>query len=251
MPLNSRVPDCGSKNLIVVPALAAMLVYFAYLPQVKADQEYRVQNSGGSGTFFVEEDSHRRHPGRDRLFAQAKEGEGESLPEEPGEGHFKGPPHGLPNDFPPPGPGGPGGFPRGGKPWEQFGHGPGPLDLTPLNLTPEQKQKIQEIRKQTGIKTRNLRKLLKEKRGAMRDAMFDPDVTEAQLRERHKEVTKLHQRTEQAMFDDFLSIRALLTAEQKKHLPEVKPPFREGPGAVGMRQGPGKLPLESRSKGPD
>jgi Spy/CpxP family protein refolding chaperone len=120
-------------------------------------------------------------------------------------------------------------------------------------LTPDQKKKIQEIRKQMGVKTRDLRKLLKEKRGEMRDAMFDPNVTDAQLREKHKEVSRLHQRVEQAMFDDFLSIRAMLTPEQRKHLPEVKPPLREPPGAVGMRQGLSKFPapLESKGKSPD
>lgn len=250
MPLNSKDLDCGSKNPIVAPVLLAVLFYFAAAPAVKAEPVLLAQNWPGSGSFFVEDGSHRRHINREKVFAQAKEGESpatEAPPEEPGEGHFKGPPHGPPNELPQPGP--PGSFPRGGKPWERFG--PLPLDLTPLNLTPEQKQKIQEIRKQTGIKTRSLRKMLKEKRVEMRDAMFDPEVTDAQLREKHREVSRMHQRAEEAMFDDFLSIRALLTPEQKKHLPEVKPPLREPPGAVGMRQAPGKLPLDPKGKNPD
>lgn len=234
MPLNSRSLDC--KYSMVIPALAVFF-YFAGAPSVKADQENHNQKSADSNSFFVQDGSHRRHSSKEKLFAQAKENEG--APGEPApEGHGPG------SELPPPGAGG---FPRSGRHWDHFG--PGPLDLTPLNLTPEQKQKIQEIRKQTGLKTRNLRKLLKEKRGEMRDAMFDPTITDAQLREKHKAVSRLHQKAEEAMFDDFLSIRGLLTPEQKKHLPEVKPPLRE-PGGEGFRPGPGRPP-EPKGRTPD
>jgi len=107
------------------------------------------------------------------------------------------------------------------RPWEKFGCAP--LDLGPLNLTAEQKQRIQDIRKETRIKTRDVRKALREKRLELRESMFDPEVKEMQLRQKHREVKKLQEQAEEAMFEDFLAIRALLSSEQKKHLPEIKP----------------------------
>lgn len=114
-----------------------------------------------------------------------------------------------------------------GKAWGHFG--PGPLDLTPLDLTAEQKQKIQEMRKQMGTKARDMHKMLREKRKEMRDLMFSPDVTESQLREKHRQLRKLQEQAENMMFQDFLSIRVLLSPEQKKHLPEVKPQGKDLP----------------------
>jgi Spy/CpxP family protein refolding chaperone len=130
------------------------------------------------------------------------------------------------------------------------------LDLTPLNLTPEQKQQIQGIRKKTSTKARDLRKTLREKRLEMRESMFDPDTTEAQLRNKHRQIRKLQEQAENTMFEDFLTIRALLTPEQKKHLPEIKPPLREPPRLESARpSGPARSPdqatVEVKAKTPN
>jgi len=129
----------------------------------------------------------------------------------------------------------------------RFGPGAGPLDLAPLNLTPEQKQKVQDMRKESSAKARDLRKTLKEKRQQMRDLMFDPNATESQLKEKHREMAKLHEQAEEIIFQDFLFIRAMLTPEQKKHLPEIRPKSKEPlPEAE-----PAKTGISVESKGSD
>lgn len=141
---------------------------------------------------------------------------------------------------------GPGTF--AGKPWAKFG--PEPLDLTPLNLTTEQKDKIKEIRKETGLKTRDYRQQLREKRVELQNLMFDPKATEGHLRNKHSEMRKLQEQAEDTMFRDFLAIRALLTPEQKAHLPEVKPPLRDFQRAEGHRSNqPPKAAPEAKDRG--
>jgi Spy/CpxP family protein refolding chaperone len=132
--------------------------------------------------------------------------------------------------------------------------GPGPLDLTPLDLTAEQKQKIQDMRKKVGAHAKQIHKQLKEEREQLRDMMFGPDASEAQLKAKHSEIRKLQEQAEGIMFENFLAIRRLLTPEQKKHLPEVKPPPRPelprpglaGPGA--QEQFPPGGPGQPRGK---
>jgi periplasmic protein CpxP/Spy len=110
----------------------------------------------------------------------------------------------------------------------------GQIDLTPLNLTAEQKQKIQDMRKETGKKVKELRPALKAKRDDLFNATFDPDISEAAIREKREAVRLLHQQVEDLMFEDLMSMRNLLTPEQKKHLAEIKPP----PPPPGGRFGP-------------
>ena len=249
MRLNCEKRYCGFRNPIFRVVLSAVLVTFATIHSAKAEPSDLSQNSqeGGAPLLGVGKSFRQRHKA-EHIVAQTKEGDSAQGEASTGpEGPPKSPPRA---ELPLPGEPGRGPRPNGfGKPWERFG--PGPLNLTPLNLTPEQKQKIQDIRKRTGTKARDLRKTLKEKRIKMRDAMFDPDVSEAKLREQHKEVSKLQQKAEEAMFEDFLSIRGLLTPEQKKHLPEVKPPFREPPGPGMMPHPPVKPSLDPASKNLD
>lgn len=254
MRLNCEDRYYGLRNSIFLVALPAVILTFNCNSTAQADPSNPAQNSKDSASLFGS-DGYRR-PLRQRgkaveVVVQAKEGEKDSGEPGPQEEPPRFPPR---SDMPLPPDASKGGFPKGppgGRPWARFGPGPlgpGPLNLTPLNLTPEQKQKIQEIRKRTSTKARDLRKTLKEKRIEMRDAMFDPNVSETTLREEHRAVNKLHQKAEDAMFEDFLSIRALLTPEQKKHLPEVKPPFREPPGPGMMPHPPIKPALDAANK---
>jgi Spy/CpxP family protein refolding chaperone len=125
-----------------------------------------------------------------------------------------------------------GGEPGAGPPPDHPPGGPsashsdklGSIDLTPLNLSPEQKQKIQDMRRETGKKIRDLRKALKTKRDELFNATFDPEISEASIREKRDTVRTLHEQMEDLMFEDLIGLRNLLTPEQKKHLAEVKPP---------------------------
>jgi Spy/CpxP family protein refolding chaperone len=102
-----------------------------------------------------------------------------------------------------------------------------PLNLTPLNLTAEQKDKIQAMRKESSKKARAIHAALKAKRGEMCDLMFNPESTNSEILKMRNEVRKLHEQADDLMVQDFLAIRTLLTPEQKKHLPEIKPVHKE------------------------
>lgn len=125
-----------------------------------------------------------------------------------------------------------------------------PLDLSPLNLTDAQKEKIRGIRGKTSEKAREIRRVMQAKQKEMRDLMFDPDAGDDLIRSKRFELRKLRDQIEEMTINDFLSIRAVLTPEQKKRLPEIKPTAqrqaaggrRPGPG-VGFGGAPGRMPL--------
>lgn len=138
--------------------------------------------------------------------------------------------------FMPEGPGGGGGrrgLGRGG-----FPGGKRALDLAPLNLTEEQKGKIQELRSRTSTRARELRRKLISGGQELRDMMFDPAASDDSIRAKGRELRKLHEQVEDIKLDDFLSIRSVLTAEQRKHLPEVKPGGPRAAMAKGAGTGP-------------
>jgi Spy/CpxP family protein refolding chaperone len=98
-----------------------------------------------------------------------------------------------------------------------------PLDLTSLALTPEQKQRIQAMRGQVGPKTRELRKTLNAKRAELRDMMFEASAGDDQVRAKRKEVRQLQDKVEEMQLNDFLSIRSVLTPDQRQKLTDLKP----------------------------
>lgn len=110
------------------------------------------------------------------------------------------------------------------------------LDLTALNLTEEQKNKIQQMRTRTSMRAKEVRRKLMTGGQELRDMMFDPSASDEMIRAKGRELRKLHEEAESMKLDDFLSIRGVLTAEQRKHLPEVKP---GGPRAAMIGDGPG------------
>ncbi|MFN8552686.1 MAG: Spy/CpxP family protein refolding chaperone [Candidatus Obscuribacterales bacterium] len=107
------------------------------------------------------------------------------------------------------------------------------LDLTSLNLSPEQKQKIQEMRGQVAPKTRELRKQLAAKRAELRDMMFEANAGDDQVRAKRKEVRQLQDKIEDMQLNDFLGIRSVLTPDQRLKLSDLKPgnKFAAGNGA--------------------
>jgi len=117
-----------------------------------------------------------------------------------------------------------GGFPGGRK----------ALDLSALNLTEEQKAKIQQLRKTTATRAREVRRKLQSGGQELRDMMFDPSASDDQIRAKGKELRRLHEQAEDMKLDDFLAIRGVLTSEQRKRLPDVKPG-----GARAAMVGPG------------
>ncbi|MGH9549710.1 MAG: Spy/CpxP family protein refolding chaperone [Terriglobales bacterium] len=122
----------------------------------------------------------------------------------------------------PPG-GGPEGF-RGfrGKQQLQGGFfGKRPLDLSTLNLSDDQKQQIQQIRSGNSAKSRELHKSLASTRDALRSLMFDPNATEDQIRSKRRELRQMQDKAEEMQIGDFLSIRRVLTPEQRQKLSDL------------------------------
>ena len=147
-------------------------------------------------------------------------------------------------------PAGPGGGPPGDrKGFHDHGggsmFGKGPLDLTALNLTDDQKQKIAQMHADNGQKMRELMRKRGELSGQMRDVMFQADSTEGQIKAKRDEVRQIQEKLEDLRLNDFLSIRSILTPEQKLKLKEVKiaNKHNEGDGPPG---GPPK-----RAEGPE
>ena len=120
-------------------------------------------------------------------------------------------------------PPGPGPEKRGGRdhdPGSMFGKGP--LDLTALSLTDDQKQKIAQMHADNGTKMRELMKKRHEVMNQMKDVMFEADVTESQIRAKRDEARQIQEKLEDLRLNDFLAIRAILTPEQKLKLKDVK-----------------------------
>lgn len=113
------------------------------------------------------------------------------------------------------------GFGGGGGGANMFGRKA--LDLTSLNLSPDQKQKIKEMRGQLAPKTRELRKQLNAKRLELRDMMFEASAGDDQVRAKRKEVRQLQDKVEDMQLNDFLGIRSVLTADQRQKLTDLKP----------------------------
>jgi Spy/CpxP family protein refolding chaperone len=96
------------------------------------------------------------------------------------------------------------------------------LDLTVLNLSDDQKQKIQKLRADSAIKNRAIQRQLKENTNQMRDVMFDGTSTDAQIKAKSDEMKKSHEQFADSQLEFFLAIRALLTPEQKLKLKDVR-----------------------------
>lgn len=97
------------------------------------------------------------------------------------------------------------------------------LDLSQLNLSDEQKQKVKDMRSQNASQAHQVRQDIKTKRMELRDLMFDPTSNEAQIRMAGKQLNELQGKLEDITVNDFLNIRSVLTAEQKQKLSELKP----------------------------
>ena len=108
---------------------------------------------------------------------------------------------------------------RGGRQW--FGRKP--IDLGRLNLSQKQKTKIQKMRQANAMRARSVNKKLKMRRTRMKEMMFDPTATRAQILKERAAYSQLRNQADEIMLNDFLDIRSVLTKKQLNHLPEIKP----------------------------
>jgi len=153
---------------------------------------------------------------------------------------------GAPGEGPPPGRFGP---PAAGR-FRRGGEGPGgggffgrkPLDFSTLNLSDEQKQRIQQIHAANGPHAREFQQALKDRRSQMRDLMFDASSSDEQIHTKLRDVLQMQNKAEEAQVNDFLSIRKVLTPEQRQRLVDLKPGSRK----VAIDQADGGPPPQQR-----
>jgi Spy/CpxP family protein refolding chaperone len=97
------------------------------------------------------------------------------------------------------------------------------LDLTPLGLNDDQKNRVRQMRVQTRAKIRDLHKSVVQRQKELRQLMFDPDASDDQIRTARSQLRKLQDQVDETNMNDLLAIRGMLTPEQRKRLPECMP----------------------------
>lgn len=90
-----------------------------------------------------------------------------------------------------------------------------------LKLTEEQRTKLSEIHKANAPKLEELRKKMKASRTALRTAM-ENDASDEDLKKAHQEVQAVRAQLDDLRFESILTIRKVLTPEQRKKFGEMK-----------------------------
>jgi Spy/CpxP family protein refolding chaperone len=119
--------------------------------------------------------------------------------------------------------------------------GRGPMDFSALNLSEEQKTKIQTMRGDNSVKSKKLMSLLRDKRKEMQSILFDPAASQKEIMKKRDELRSLRNQQEDLMLNDFLGIRGVLTKEQLQQLPQVS-----GRGRRALGSAPPGPPGEAR-----
>jgi Spy/CpxP family protein refolding chaperone len=88
-----------------------------------------------------------------------------------------------------------------------------------LNLTPEQTQQIQAIQNQYQDQISQRRQAVRQARQELLDLMAGT-ASEAQVREKYRQVETLKQQASQTRFDSMLAMREVLTPEQRRQFAE-------------------------------
>ena len=120
---------------------------------------------------------------------------------------------------------------RGGK-----GGGPRQM-MEQLNLTPEQRTKLDALRKANRDKVSGMRDEMRKSQEQLTQA-FQSNASNDELRKIHKKSQEVKNKMSDAQFDQVLAIREVLTPEQKKKFQELrskgKGPMGRGHGGKGM-----------------
>lgn len=98
--------------------------------------------------------------------------------------------------------------------WERGGW------LKQLNLTPEQTQQIQEIRRRQKAESTNNRQAMQQARQELRTAMAG-NAAPDEVRQKYQQVQTLKRRFADAQFESMLAIRAVLTPAQRQTFAEA------------------------------
>lgn len=91
------------------------------------------------------------------------------------------------------------------------------LDLTKIGLTPEQRTRIQNIRREDQQGAAEMRNNLKAETKQLH-SLFESDATDDQLRQQYERVANLRQQLDRLRFDNFLRVRSVLSTDQRSQV---------------------------------
>lgn len=103
---------------------------------------------------------------------------------------------------------------------EEKGHFWSKKALSKLNLTEEQKQKLQDIKKQSRSEMKQKRTELREMRGELKKKMAE-QADESELKALFEKILTKQNEVRRSAFESMLKVRAILTPEQRKGLMDL------------------------------
>ncbi|MEZ4750297.1 MAG: Spy/CpxP family protein refolding chaperone [Bdellovibrionota bacterium] len=107
---------------------------------------------------------------------------------------------------------------RGGHGGHKGGFGGGHRMLKDLDLTKEQREKVQALRKANRDKSKAIRAKMKDARKAMFEKMKDAKASDADIRKTFEVVSGYRNEMQRLHFEETLEIRKILTPEQRVKL---------------------------------
>ena len=124
---------------------------------------------------------------------------------------------------------GPGGMPAGGNMGGQQMGGPkqGPRGgggqmFERLNLTAEQKQKLQSVRQQKQGQGQQLHQQIEQKRKALMQYMTQPNASESKALSMSKEIANLQEQAAEMRIQTWFQMKAIFTPEQLQQLQQMR-----------------------------
>ncbi|MFN4280277.1 Spy/CpxP family protein refolding chaperone [Thermosynechococcus sp.] len=100
-------------------------------------------------------------------------------------------------------------------------------NLENLNLTPEQRQRLQAVRQQYQSQMEQTRTQLRQAKAELRQ-MMSGNASEDQIRSKHQQVRQLDNQLASLRFESMLAMRGILTPEQRQALASQMQQRRRG-----------------------
>ncbi|MGQ4649663.1 periplasmic heavy metal sensor [Lyngbya aestuarii] len=93
--------------------------------------------------------------------------------------------------------------------------------LQELDLNTEQTEQIRTIQEQSKTAAEGLRQQMQQAQEQMRSLLTSESATSDQLRQQHQELQRLHQQLADQRFEMMLSVREVLTPQQRSQMAEL------------------------------
>ena len=124
--------------------------------------------------------------------------------------------------------------------------------LSKLNLTQDQKNKLDKQKEASKAKLKDVRKQLITEHEKLMSLMFDPKSTKEQLYQQQEKVSAIKNQMEKARIDDIVAMKEILTPEQKEQLQqqtaEKMKQFKERMSKKGPCKNPRSTPCRMKKK---